>query len=607
VSIIRAAERTLIDAEFERTADRVAVRLRDTMPLRDLWDGIRPFLDPLDCPFFQWIDPELGVDGHVVAELDEGGGIDAVEAGLEVRPGSRLRVDFDAAGSAAAAFRAGYLRTLRVSVDAESPIRIDAALRESDDGDQGWPVRGDLGIPITIEADGADGTVQVARIDLDAGVAGSLTASEPDPGAVLGRVRELLGRLGYHRESALRVFRGDNADPVRVDAEWNLALGGPGDRQAFQFVGPTRELHGTIADFRGEASLRTSGMTTPFRLASSGDLTWAVRTHERDLVFELRPSPDTGFTPVGQPGCRLRFQSPVTLAIGDQVEVNPALGSLWDSALYTRFWSGYTPAYPDSAAPHLVDCSRIGLGPASLMHFGLRRLAPITIGLGDRIQVHAPFDLDALYGRAGGVVQADLAWTGDRLTASVGGAISMEGFQAGAIGLASGSRHIPVVEDELSANVDFLAREVRFGPGGLARSTRIPSVDLNLAVRRTNPGAAPPGWVQASTELGTRLMNELLERIVSSVRFSDPPRALTYDDFALELGVEDGVIRTDRPLLQLDNVRLRPTGDVDVQAEVNVHWQRPGWRLPEYRLESLLLSLERMFAPLMPEPRPGPE
>jgi hypothetical protein len=130
-------------------------------------------------------------------------------------------------------------------------------------------------------------------------------------------------------------------------------------------------------------------------------------------------------------------------------------------------------------------------------------------------------------------------------------------------------------------------------------------MDMDLRVTRSDPRTGPLGEIQASTNLDTRLMNDILDRIVDSVEFARPPQALTYNGLDLELAVRNGIIQTDRPLVRLDDVRILPTTDVDVVTDVNVFWQRPGWTMPDYRLESLVRSIERFLEPPVVIGNPG--
>lgn len=604
---------TLLEAEANRTRDRWTLATLDTIPLRRLWDGLLGFLDPLDCTL-QWIDPDLRVDAAQATidfSDDRVAGIDAL---LQLAPGSSLTLDLDRAESLSETFRAGRLRRIRSTIGPTVPLRVDAHLEAPGDGgdaSDGWAVGIDTAVPIQIEASNADGTVASARVDVETGLEGSLHTGQPDRGAVLNRAADLFADARVHWENAVRIFRGPDPEPATIDAEWDLGLDGTDSAKArpFEFVGPDRELRGRIGNFRGDASVRFAGQSVPHRLSASGDLEWALRTHEGDLVLELVPALETSVVLESQPDCQLGFAAPLKIAFTDRLAAaTGGADRLWDSARYMQFWERYTPAYsttPSSQAP--IECSRLLVGNMSLEHLAFRRLPPLVVGLSDHIQLHAPFDGELFFGTTNGLLQADLAWTPDRLSATLGGRVSLEGFEAGAIQLASGPGYLSAIEDELLASVDFLVPDVLFGPNDPGSPANIPSLDLDLSVRRSSPGSRPPGQVQGSTELDTRLMNEVLDRILRSVQFSAPPSRLTYDDLDLRFVVVDGVVRTDRPLLRLEGVHVLPTGAVDVDADVNVHWRRPGSELAGYRLESLLSSFTGLLAPPVPPSSRRPE
>jgi hypothetical protein len=583
----------LLDLSVARRGTNLSVGLADRFPLGRFWDALLPFLAPLDCNL-EWLDPDLIVGGEVSVELADGT-VGAIDAAIDVEPGSILIVDLDraAGGQSGTGFAPGYLRRLEARVPGEETATVRASVGSRDaTGDR--TLTADVALPLEFTGRGQDGRVQSGAVDITARIDGALASTTPERGAIVRRAGELVAAIRRHGQEASRVFGvGHGVAARNVDARWEIALA----EGTFDFVGASREPRGRFGDLDVDLSIDIPEASDPIDVRVAGDLSWALRAHEDHLVVEAGGALGEAPRIAALPDCRWTIPTALRIAVSDELIpiIGADTGPLWDAAFYERFWMTYPALFTGGGAPPL-DCRRLRFGNVSIRDLVIDSLPPLAVGVGDSVQVHVPFSGDALFGQSRGTFDAALEWASDGADLAVATRIEADGIQTAAVGLASGDDHIPAVEDRIDVELDARTNAVRIGRGGLVGSG-FPIMDMDLRVTRSDPRTGPLGEIQASTNLDTRLMNDILDRIVDSVEFARPPQALTYNGLDLELAVRNGIIQTDRPLVRLDDVRILPTTDVDVVTDVNVFWQRPGWTMPDYRLESLVRSIERFLEP----------
>jgi hypothetical protein len=192
-----------------------------------------------------------------------------------------------------------------------------------------------------------------------------------------------------------------------------------------------------------------------------------------------------------------------------------------------------------------------------------------VIGLGDTIQVHVPVEARVLFGSAGVVAQAELAWKENTplLTARVAG--DFRGVQTGALGLNSTGLHTPLVEDSLDGSFTAAIDEAP-----LRRWTSFPyevldRLDLSFDVARSK-GQTIPGVVQAGVDGRLQRLNEILGRVTDAIRLYVPPQITTYKGLKASFEARKGIVRTKEPLLELTGVKLLSTKLLNVDAGVRI-------------------------------------
>ncbi len=229
----------------------------------------------------------------------------------------------------------------------------------------------------------------------------------------------------------------------------------------------------------------------------------------------------------------------------------------------TLFIDASVPLILEGRAPLTLPVE-LAIGPAPLPPAGATR---IVVGLGGRIQLHAPVALRTPYGSVSAVAQAEIGWDGTTpvVTSRLEGAFqNLRG------------PHHSLVEDSFDgsfrAAVNALPvprASLDLWRGDPARFDQFHKVDLSLEAFRT-PGQPGPGIVQVGMDTRVRLLNEVLQRISDELRFLAPPQLVTYRDLRVSFDAAGGMIQTKNPLLSLSGVKVLSTDLLDVGAEVRV-------------------------------------
>ena len=265
-------------------------------------------------------------------------------------------------------------------------------------------------------------------------------------------------------------------------------------------------------------------------------------------------------------------------------------------------WESYPRSVDESNAVSLIDSEQFTAGPLSLRQI-LFPLEPLRLSVGHskRLQLNFPFSARVLFGKAQGVLQTDVQWFDDHAAVSTSAGLSLSNFQAGALGLASRGEHIPFVEDQLSGEVSFLAKDFPLS-GNTMRDLMIDAsrvdgfdqLDMRLQFHRSEQNKAVPGVVQVTTDTQIKALNDFLNRFIAKIRMTSPPQSVFYRDFDFDFQVEKGEILTKPLLLRLEGLELFSTERVDVDGDLRVHWRREEWETPRYGLRDFFSLLPGM-------------
>jgi len=109
------------------------------------------------------------------------------------------------------------------------------------------------------------------------------------------------------------------------------------------------------------------------------------------------------------------------------------------------------------------------------------------------------------------------------------------------------------------------------------------SVLRNLAQRqqRQQRRLADSTDIQVTTVSDTQInvLNDALNRVISDIQLSNPPRLVLYKDFTVDFHMEHGRIRTEPAVLALGGVQIFASNFVDVEGQVKVHLAPVGERV----------------------------
>ncbi|MEE8586120.1 MAG: hypothetical protein V3T83_14850, partial [Acidobacteriota bacterium] len=198
----------------------------------------------------------------------------------------------------------------------------------------------------------------------------------------------------------------------------------------------------------------------------------------------------------------------------------------------------------------------------------------------------------------------------DLLVKQMTAGLAVRDLQAGAIGRASPSGFLPFLEDRLDADFQISPGEILLTRDLLEvlqtdpiSSELLDGLDLRLKLCSSLvPDAAQPrlmpGVFQSSMGVEVNLLNDLLNDLVGAIlRMSPQPDALRYQRLEFQLGVRDGLLRGDLPLLRLQGLRRTAEDPPEISTELTVHWGGPAGQVLEdgYTLRDLLRYLQRIL------------
>jgi hypothetical protein len=301
------------------------------------------------------------------------------------------------------------------------------------------------------------------------------------------------------------------------------------------------------------------------RIDGSVNLHLGARLAEGHVLVDLNAPADIGVL-----GSRWRLDTPLVVALRKDLLPGTA-GELFDSAFYSRIGG---PAQP-------------GAKPLRL-----------AIGYGDALEIHAAFDQPFTSGTIGGLAQAAIRWQKDAASVDSFGAFTFRGLEAGAIALPR-----PYLEDRLDGDVQFSTKgflaDRLLAPQLLADASRVrqlDSVDFSVQVRSAADGAHLPGILQTESGITLKPANQFLQLLTSSLNLTSAPRALQYQDMALDFRVRQGQVQTEPELLTLSGVQVFGVDGLTLDSKVRVMWGGRGQE-PAPLLRDLIYTVQRSMEP----------
>jgi hypothetical protein len=338
----------------------------------------------------------------------------------------------------------------------------------------------------------------------------------------------------------------------------------PHYRRARELLGPfpAAEYHVAARQSRGNPFLRIGTdrmeLRGSFEAGSfkTGDVAADLVERERNLFLDAAVPVESRVFPV-----LVAIRSPFLLDDANDVQ---------------KIWAGFQPRHAPRGDPFVDRVSAELRGVSILQIKAPVRPVTAVVGLGERIQFHAPLAARLLFGSIAATAQGELAWNGNtpEITARVSG--GFENLQAGALGLASFGSHQPFVEDAFDGSFRASLKDLPLTRESLERWRRSPANfdqyhRLTFALHATRSKTqAGPGTVQLGIDARPRILNEIVQRATDSIRFKVPPQLLTYRGLTASIDAANGMVQTKSPVLELSGVKILTTGLLDVNADVRV-------------------------------------
>lgn len=516
-----------------------------------------------------------------------GGQLTVLEAALELAAGKLLSLNLPKV------FRQDdfpLIETVRFSLDPSHPENKDALRLKITLSANALPalvakIKGDVrGMSLEIVTNEG----QTVHINFDLGGKAKIalhTADGPVVGSIRARLTTAFGNLLGHFRKAVHVF-GDQTDPSTrkaADLAWKLNLRNrqPGGTPVLAVAEEKWRL-GFQADVE-ELSWKPKGEVQSFRVSSSVEVGADLTVHKEALVADGQVSVNPWRPLAREPKEDGERRFSFLLAFADSLQ--PAAKNsplLWDPHAPERFWSDYTVLRTNPPSVPALEKRELVLGPISLRQLSL---SPGTLRVfverADRLQVHFPFTARVFYGRAHGLLQARLAWLPDQLALDSRVKLILEGMQAGAVGLASPSGHIPFLEDEIEGEITVDTDGVQLNREALRtlladarQAEQLDHVKIEVRLRHAPRARSSSGVVQLSSDTQINLMNKLLHKIIRRVQLRASPQVMSYRNLAFCFQAMNGKVQTKCPLLELEGLKVFSGHALDVESDISLHWGR---------------------------------
>jgi hypothetical protein len=391
------------------------------------------------------------------------------------------------------------------------------------------------------------------RASAAADVSLNFTLADSPQSPLLTQIGDAAAGLTNHMQKAAQVFAAQNASAFPLDWDVDVTGGQPTVSMAPDGIAIDANTVLRRIDIGQE------------RIDGSVNLHLGARLAEGHVLVDLNAPAD-----IGALGSRWRLDTPLVVAL--RKDLLPGTGGeLFDSAFYSRIGGAAQP----------------GAKPLRL-----------AIGYGDALQIHAAFDQPFTSGTIGGLAQAAIRWQKDAASIDSFGAFTFRGLEAGAIALPR-----PYLEDRLDGDVHFSTKgflaDRLLAPQLLADASRVrqlDSVDFSVQVRSAADGAHLPGILQTESGITLKPANQFLQLLTSSLNLTSAPRALQYQDMALDFRVRQGQVQTEPELLTLSGVQVFGVDGLTLDSKVRVMWGGRGQE-PAPLLRDLIYTVQRSMEP----------
>jgi hypothetical protein len=377
----------------------------------------------------------------------------------------------------------------------------------------------------------------------------TLAASAPSP--LLTQLSDAATGLSNHIQTAIRVFAAESVSvyPIR----WNIDV--TGGRPVVSLSPDRIAVNANTLLHRVDVGQQT--------IDGSVDLHTGARIDEGHLLLDLNAPAD-----IGALGRRWQFDTPLLLALRKDLLPGSG-GELFDSAFYDRIGGSARPS---------DDPFRLALG------------------YGDTLQVQAAFHQPFTSGAIGGLAQTAIRWQNGAANIDSFGTLTFRGLEAGAIAFPNA-----YLDDRLDGDIRFstngFVADRLLLPQLLADASRVRQLDrldISAQVRSAADGAHLPGILQAASGITLEPANRFVQLLTSGLNLTFPPRALQYQNVALDFRVVQGKVQTEPVLLTLSGVQVFGVAGLTLDSKVRLLWGGHSHE-PAPLLRDLIYTAERVL------------
>jgi hypothetical protein len=576
-SLSGAGRPPLADLTLDAETGRVIVTAAQRAPTEDIVAAIASFLSASGVTL-DGITPK-GRIGRLTGELRfRGSAVTGASARLDVPAGPLASIELPATQP---------LRALDLAIaESNGPsgavfeVNVD---RVPDSGRASVMFSTDVS-RLSLRAVDAHGADIQARLDLHADAHGALHDEVQPPHRIGTMLSSTTGDLARHVNSAVQVLGSPRPSaPATVDLGWNLRVrnstaGGP-----FLHVDP-EEIGLDLAADPAMLTWRRPDEPEGSTLTASGELGAVLTAHDDQLVLDAAIPVRLEASLGAQPRRRIAGDLDLLVAFGDALRPAPATSSgLWDADYYSRFWKSYPATRAGRSGAPLVDSPRLVAGPLSVRQVaGPLRPLRIAVGHGDRLELHAPFSGRALFGTANGLLETAIQWRGNQASLNSRFNLQLGKVQASAVGLDVQNAHVPLVEDELDADIRVrsddlpLTRDTIDRLSALEPPDGLDRISLALGVHKSARSQSVPGVLQLSSGMQVNTFNRVLNAVVHDLQMAVPPQVMLYRNIDVNVSVDRGKVATGLPWVTLEGLRILSTPNLALEGTVRIHGGRNG-------------------------------
>ena len=395
--------------------------------------------------------------------------------------------------------------------------------------------------------------------DLETEAHGSFHREKPAPNPVLTAAGKTIRDLRQHLTKAAGVF----GSPSTI--EWDVLIQNPTESESLFSV------NGADIGFAFDADVKRFAWGADARrlstVSGAAGLSGDLKIHDGFLVADAYAPLNLTTSGIGLPP-KLDFRLPLLVAFSDALRPATEGNRLWNRDYYANFWSGYRPGQSSRGTVALVNDSRVVAGPVSIRGiFAPTERLRIAVGHSGRLGLHAPFGARLLFGTAAGALDVALEWPQDRLSVESTLDLALRNLQAGAVGLDSGTGHLPLLEHELDGDVSV---KVSGWP------IRLDETNFDIDIRTSSRNGSLPGMFQLRNDVNVNVLNNVLNAIIKDIQLNIPPSSLVFNNLSLKVNANKGTVRTDKPWFKLEGIRIPSSDKLDLEGNIRLFGARNG-------------------------------